>query len=547
MKQTGKITSLSGERIIDNSEKKVKNIWQKVIIEEEEGFGFQTSISDRDFILANKSGDLVNKIVEVIRGTKDVICLSSFFIEKSRVTDELILAGKKGVNVYMLTTRDEELMKIDEELTPFLKSIIPKHKELLDELAGKVLVRTAEHFHAKFLLSDPKGDVPKGILMTCNATVDAMGGRNIEIGVTLNRTEVKSLFSQFIVGFWYGSTFELIEKGSLRDVARPEQHKPKLIKPEHLCTLNLKNFEDLKLNTIRDWTIQTIENAKKTIKISSWTFQKEGEVVKALVSKLQEGVKVKVYTRVEVPGKDAYNTEAIYDLARNGAEIIGHERFHAKMLIVDDEVGMISTANFSSLGLEEGFEAGLQLMGEELQGLKEILSYIESICDYRLRLDVKIGELSDGSLVIEKRKNVWTLRENSFEEVIEKDLGKIEVEDVRDLLDYDVKIPKEDDIGSKKTKFIWELVPPTLPIVANQLIEEVEVEVHLSKNEKKKLRREGIKNIPETKKVMEKKPVQGPFPIYSWNDRIIITIKDWKEFDEAVKYAKNQNAVIMVG
>ena len=98
----------------------------------------------------------------------------------------------------------------------------------------------------------------------------------------------------------------------------------------------------------------------------------------------------------------------------------------------------------------------------------------------------------------------------------------------------------------KKTKFIWELVPPTLPAIASQLIEEVEVEVPLSKKEKKKLRKEGIKNIPETKKVMQKRPVEGPFPIYSWNDRKIITIKDWKEFDGAVKYAEKHNTIIMV-
>ena len=69
---------------------------------------------------------------------KEMICFSTFLIQESWVTDALLKAADRGVNVYLLTAREEELNKLDEDMREFEKQIIPEHKKLLDSMAGKI-------------------------------------------------------------------------------------------------------------------------------------------------------------------------------------------------------------------------------------------------------------------------------------------------------------------------------------------------------------------------------------------------------------------------
>ncbi|WP_292421897.1 hypothetical protein, partial [Methanoregula sp.] len=77
-----------------------------------------------------------------------MICVSSFLIQKSRFTEALIEAAERGVAVFLLTARDEDLRKPSDEMMEGERERIEDHIALLKNLAGKVLVRTCDSFHA---------------------------------------------------------------------------------------------------------------------------------------------------------------------------------------------------------------------------------------------------------------------------------------------------------------------------------------------------------------------------------------------------------------
>ena len=59
-----------------------------------------------------------------------------------------------------------------------------QHQDMLNRLGGFALFRSAPHFHAKFVLSDPGKRDGAGLLLTANLTKEALE-RNQELAVEL--------------------------------------------------------------------------------------------------------------------------------------------------------------------------------------------------------------------------------------------------------------------------------------------------------------------------------------------------------------------------
>jgi len=175
---------------------------------------------EREVIIPSKNGALLTAIKAMVRNAKEMVCVSSFLIQQSRMTDALLEAANRGVAVFVLTAREDDLKKADDDFVDFERERIKDHIALLDQFAGKVLVRTSECFHAKYVLVDPRSEDPSGIMMTCNATVDPMFGSNIEVALTLTSSEVRSFFAHFLRGFWAMADHELLERGELRGVKK---------------------------------------------------------------------------------------------------------------------------------------------------------------------------------------------------------------------------------------------------------------------------------------------------------------------------------------
>lgn len=361
----GQITPISYEVRIPGKEEQIENCW---VIERDVVLPYKNTLTintgSRFFSVPGSDGIFISSIVSMIERAKYLICLSSFLLESGVVTSALLKARKRGVYVVILTApRELKSCDDDEEISDKQKEIIEKHRQLLDSFINHILIRTASHFHAKYLLCDPVSDSATGIMMTCNATVDAMSGGNIEFAVSLKSNEIRSFYAHFLHGFWTESEHELLEKGKLSttDNSVPQS----ILKDLGTVTLPVTRKDT---NTLRDTLSKMIDSAKKTITISAWTFEKDYELVNKLLAKQKQGIKVTIYTRVNF-----FNTETLHKIAKAGAVIYGYPRFHAKCLIVDDITGLIMTANISKLGLESGFESAVLLDKMEIGTLNNIL------------------------------------------------------------------------------------------------------------------------------------------------------------------------------
>ncbi|MCE5296898.1 MAG: phospholipase D-like domain-containing protein [Euryarchaeota archaeon] len=340
---------------------------------------------DRDIILLSKENDLALRLASYANDAKDMICVSSYLIQGSPFTDAMIEAAKRGVRCYVITSREDELKVDPDEVEGKNKNILDEHRHLLDSLAGYVLVRTAPHFHAKFALFDPKGKQPCGIMATCNFTVDAMKGGNVEVALTLTSAEVQSVYNQFVHGFWAEPGHELMTKGTLNAISRKDIVEDALEHVIHPCTVG-------ELRGLQDIFLEVIRNAKRTLIIGSWTIEPEHPVTKAIEEAARTRVAVTVMTRP----RDV-NTQMAMALGREGVKILGMG-IHAKFVIADGENAVVATANISKKGMDEGFEVGVRLSKPDSKALDAMMKSVANSAEWTFFDHVKVKELKEGPI-----------------------------------------------------------------------------------------------------------------------------------------------------
>lgn len=460
---------------------------------------------ERNIIVTSKEKELLNHLIEMVDEAKDVVCISTFLIQKSGLTDALLRAAERNVRVYLLTAQKEDLIKASDELSEWETKLIEEHKDILDSFVGNVLVRTAPHFHAKFILVDPKSQSPQGLVMTCNATVDAMCGKNMEIAAMLTPSEITSYFSQFIKGFWEEAKHELLKKGELAAV-KDTDFKMNIGNIIHPATCSNEY-------SLKDAIIKLIDNTHKNLIITGWSFDKDHGIAMTLLNALQRGVKVKVYT------KPSYrNTEALMDLLKKGAEIIGHERYHAKLIISDGVNGLVTTSNYTKKGLDEGFEVSVIVGTKDVRLIQDIIEYWDKKCDWMLAPEVLLKDAP--KKVKQYNPNMHDLNEFDIQDSFSNEAQQYAPDSIEKMLDYTIDTSRSDDL-KKAEKILYKSVvihkkmtPPMLPPNAKLL--------------------EGIK---------------GPYPIYSAGKKGKLryaVVKNWDDIERAKTFALEHGARIVI-
>jgi len=341
---------------------------------------------DRHLTVLSKENDLAKSLASYADKAQELICVSSYLIQGSDFIDALLKASKRGVRCYVLTSREDELKVDPEELDGNKKEIIEEHKRLLDSLVGSILVRTAPHFHAKFALFDPTGDEPRGIISTCNLTLDAMRGNNVELALTMSTQEVRSVFNQFVHGFWAESGHELLVKGTLNAIGRKDVVTDVLDHVDHLCTVHDKR-------TLLEAVNDLVRSAKRSLTIGSWTIEPDHPITAEIEAAAQKGVKVTVLTRPK-----EINTQTAIRLAKHGAHIVGIERFHAKLVIADGKEAIVMTANISKKGMDEGFEVGVRLSEGDSRMLDAIIRGMSGSAEWNYEDQVKVKDIWKGPI-----------------------------------------------------------------------------------------------------------------------------------------------------
>jgi len=459
---------------------------------------------ERKVIIPSKDGALLTAIEAMIRDAKEMVCVSSFLIQESRMTDALLEAADRGVAVFVLTAREDDLKKADDDLIDFERERIKDHIALLDRFASKVLVRTSESFHAKYVQVDPRSVDASGIMMTCNATVDPMSGSNIEVALTLTPSEVRSFFAHFLRGFWNMADHELLEKGELRGV--------KKVVPASVSLGNLTLPATVgDVRSLEERVLSIIRNATSDLILTAWSFD-GGPIHTAILDACQRGVQVTVLTR-----PNPRNTTALRDCVQAGARVFGHPRFHAKCVIADGRTGLIMTANMTALGLETGFETAVPLEGSALDTIMRITDGWRGVCAWNLMDRATPGMVDRSILQLSKDGASLPLRTVCPRE--ERFLPAFRPDSCDKVLKYSIshkEIAKIQASGSQKVfrqvTLKQKIIPPHLP--------------------------EG-----STKEVQK----DVPFPFFRKGKERYIVVRTWEEVHAAQESARKLNAKIVVG
>jgi cardiolipin synthase len=358
---------------------------------------------------AEESGRLRGVLVNVIEGARDVVIASSFLFADAVLEEALLKAAKRGVRVYLLVSSEARLEREARSDSAFDQKTLDDHKRLLNELAGWVYVRSAEHFHAKFVVADPKTN-PRGVLSTANLTKDALA-RNHELGVWLNPAEVAALYELFSWAFWEAAQRELLAAGSLLPVKAAE--RVPLPRPSGGIAATAGERRDL-----RATVLSTIRSATRSLVVASFGLG-DGEVIDALIDKARRGAEVTLLVRHPRPAL----LDALRRLAQANVEVLGAGSYlHAKAILADDQRALVMTANLEAHGLDQGFEVGVALEGEDAKALSRVLGAWRAGAPWRLRASARLGDL---------RGPVQVMNGKGYKDLVIEPLGSVDDGSVR--------------------------------------------------------------------------------------------------------------------
>ena len=504
MQRKGEISEYTDSEEVDYGGFEIGDAWtQKEALHSEAKLGiFKTTKRELFPIQGDSDNTFVDFLSTMVNLAKEIVCLSSYMIQKCDLTNALLDAASRGVRVYMLTSGEEELARVDTEMDDIEKAKIEGYRQLLNSMAGRVLIRTAPHFHAKFLLVDPHAQHGQGVMMTCNATLDAMTGTNLEAAITLTQAEVASFFSQFVRAFWQEAQHELLRAGVLSDIHQTPNSVAfgQVIHPATFA----------RCATLKEQIQQLIDSAEKTIVATGWSFGVNHPILASLVKALDRSVAVKIFTRPSF-----WNTEALIALATKGAKVKGHDRYHAKMIIVDSNRSLLMTSNLTERGLDVGFETAIELRGEETNALVTIVNHWESLCQWELCPKL---QLKDASRLV--RRNTMTTKKLDVIEVndaLVKDLGThspVSLDEPPFRLTLESANPNKQSASRiyKRVTYTWRVSPPILPTRASPV-----------------------------------QSVKDPFPLYKIpNGENFITVSRWEDVEKAKLFAKKWKAKIVL-
>lgn len=297
---------------------------------------------------SGKSGVLRKHILELIDGATEMLALCSFLLADSEIENTLLDAADRGVRVYMMIASEARLDNSGDD--EFTRSCVHQHKDMLKKMGGKALIHTASHFHAKFIISDPKLQSRKGILLTANLTQEAIE-RNEELGVVLTENEIQDLSRIFKFGFWELSEHQMM------DSERFQSFKP-LNAVEYPSEIKKIPTTNAHSHSLKDHCLNVIQRAKKEIVVSSFGWDLGHEVVNQLCQRSRDGIQVRVLARMRESAMPA-----LVALVNAGAQVYGFKWLHAKALWNDSGEALVMSANMQKDGLDQGFETGVVISG----------------------------------------------------------------------------------------------------------------------------------------------------------------------------------------
>lgn len=457
-----------------------------------------------------------NALVAAIENASEVVLLASFLLADEALAAAILGAVQRGVRVYVLTSSEQRIGKVVGEEDVFEKQMAEQHKKLLNSLAGKALLRSAEHIHAKFLVVDPQDENAQAWLSTAN--FNKALENSVELGVKLDAKGARALAACFNWAFWSEAESELRETGRLMAIKAGCPSDPQRPSDEDI-------FATLKDETaLSEQLLVMINSATREIMVASYGFEANHLVVRSLVDAATRGVKVMVITRPRPAVAAGMNA-----LAAAGIAIFGHDKLHAKALIVDGRA-IVMSANFESHGLDSGFEVGAILRADAAREVVATLREWTNNFPWVYRTDARCGEhLGDfcpaGKGLRDGVVKVTELHSQRVQDVIAVDALSLDAAPTP-VLNEIVKLGEL----PQQVKFMWNVLPPQLPKGAIQRMKEVERE-----------------EVGKDKKLIKTR-AHTPYapPIFDHKGKVFVLLNNPAEIDLARQAAADFGAMVVL-
>ncbi len=469
-----------------------------------------------DLFISGKERKMANAVISLLEEAQEKAIISAFLLADKGIEDAILEAEKRGVRVYVLLASEIRLKQEGSD-GEFDQKTFKQHKAMLNRLEGRALFRSAEHFHAKAAIIDPERN-PQGILLTANLTSEALE-RNEELAVRLTAEEVREAIGYLKWAMWESAEHELINQGDFKAV------KPLGKVPHPKPTKNVLATTE-KSHSIKEQMLTLISNAQREIIVSSFGWDKDHEVVRALLDRAsKEGIKVSILGRIR-----SKTMPALLALAEAGASVYGFKWLHAKAICIDGgQQAMIMSANLEKYGLDSSFELGVRLDDHRAEFLHKCLRDWETQAPWELYPEPALGEI-DGEII------VWMAGEFQNKKVevsSDLELDNI-VADSADDLERPMP-PLEKPKGplprmAHKLRCHWTVTPPVLHPKAKEY--------------KKPVKKEGL-DQKNNKKAAQPQPYNPP--VFKQPDgRLVVAIKTPDQIDQARTLMKEIKAQAIV-
>ena len=415
------------------------------------GNGWQSSEGMPLSILeSGKQGILLEKIIEAVRGARDFICMQSFLIEDTALIDALVEARRRGVRIFVLSSVEARIKDIAEEPEWNQKAREAYIQMLEKKFKYHFLFRSANQFHAKYILIDPKTH-PTGFLCTNNFTRKGFL-ENVELAVKLSAEQVEELFKVFVYHFWEHAEDEHTDRQEFLKVTPAGRFSPPELRHILLTSPNPS------LNTLMPALLEAIQRAEKSISVSTFQLDRNHPLVSALRAQAKKGVSVRLFTW---PGA-GYFQEHLTTLLTDGIEVYLNPRTHAKSLLIDGKEGYLFTANLKEEGLNRGMEVGLRLNPRQTEHLLRIHEWWSRDFEKKAVPQLRAKEIEQRYYVFDR----GMMKELRLRDEMQEKSKKIKK--VSELIDFFSQVPPLTDPGVRSRtlhlKAEIEDLPPNIPI-----------------------------------------------------------------------------------
>lgn len=405
-----------------------------------------------------RNGILASRVLSVIRAAKDVIVVSSFLLADADVEACLLEAAQAGVRVYLLMATETRLEREPSESdSEFSKQVLVQHLAMLKALAGWTLIRSAPEFHAKVVLADPASG-GAGILLTGNLTTEAMK-RNEEIAVELTPTEVAEVFKVLRWAAWEAASHELLDPGRLRAAKPLGSLKLPTVGERVVATAG-------SLTSIHKESLRVIDSARNRLIVSSFGWELDHPIVKRLLVRAKEGLRVTVLCRVRQA-----SMPVLLALAEAGAMVLGFGWLHAKAVWSDTGEAVVMSANLEPRGMDTSVELGIVLNGDRADSVEGLLRAWAKCAPWELLSKPRLGELRGKTQFWRERR----LEECDVVAESPKDLGTVVAASAADMQAPEPKPPRLTfPILAHQVKYTWLVRAPQLAQGAKEIFRPLE-------------------------------------------------------------------------